>query len=85
MRALWPTGDHFQAETPGSTFIEEATYFEAPKIQNGASVLLPRNWLSDSAYVNAFNAFGETVGSMRSLMSACGGDFPTQRPQYKKA
>lgn len=50
--------DHFQAETPDSTFIEEATYFEALKIQNGAGVLLPRNWLSDSAYVNAFNAFG---------------------------
>src|SRR4051794_39420891 len=27
-------------------------------IQNGADVLLPRNWLSDAAYFNAFNAFG---------------------------
>jgi len=42
------------------TFIEEAMYFEALKImiQNGADVLLPRNWLSDAAYFNAFNAFG---------------------------
>jgi hypothetical protein len=52
--------DHFQAETPDGTFIEEATYFEALKImiQNGADVLLSRNWLSDTAYFNAFNAFG---------------------------
>jgi hypothetical protein len=52
--------DHFQAETPDGTFIEEATYFEALKImiQNGADVLLPRNWRSDAAYFNAFNAFG---------------------------
>lgn len=52
--------DHFQAETPDDTFIEEATYFEALKImiQNGADVLVPRNWLSDAACFNAFNVFG---------------------------
>jgi hypothetical protein len=27
-------------------------------IQNGIDVLLLRNWLSDAAYFNAFNAFG---------------------------
>ena len=50
--------DHFQEETLDGTFIEEATYFEALKImiQNGADVLLPRNWLSDNAYFSAFRA-----------------------------
>jgi hypothetical protein len=48
--------DHFRGEIPNGTFIGEAAYFEALKImiQNGADVLLPRNWLSDAAYINIY-------------------------------
>ena len=54
------TADHFGGETPDGTFIEDAAYFEALKImiQNGADVLLPRNWLSDAAYFNVFGGGG---------------------------
>jgi hypothetical protein len=48
--------DHFRGETPDGTFIVEAAYFEALKImiQNGADVLLPKNWISDAAYFNVY-------------------------------
>jgi hypothetical protein len=54
-RFLCFIADHFGGETPDGTFIEETRYFEALKImiQNGADVLLPRNWLSDAAYFDA--------------------------------
>lgn len=56
--------DQFGEETPVGTFIEDAAYFEALNImiQNGADVLLPRNWLSDAAYFEAYgrnNLFDE--------------------------
>ena len=49
--------DHFGGGTQDGTFIEESAYLEALKImiQNGADNLLPKGWLSDASYFDAYD------------------------------
>ena len=70
--------DHLGEETLNGTLIIGAAYCEALEImlQNGADVLLPRKWLLDSAYFEAYGGYRFNEGSNKRFWRR----FPNTTP-----